>query len=44
MKYQKPELVLMGPAITAIQAGLTKSVGDPDNPDILSDPVYRADE
>jgi hypothetical protein len=44
MKYQKPELVSMGSAITTIQASLTKSGEDLDNGEIFSPPVYRSDE
>jgi hypothetical protein len=44
MKYQKPELVLMGAAITAIQASLDKTDNDSDGSSSFSVAAYRADE
>jgi hypothetical protein len=44
MKYQKPELVLNGPAITAIETGLDKVGGDEDNTLDKSPAAYRSDE
>jgi hypothetical protein len=44
MKYEKPELAVVGNASDAIQA-LTKGLGANDNPqDLPSPPAYEADE
>jgi hypothetical protein len=43
MKYEKPELVVLGPASTAIES-LMKGSGQPDHEEILSTPAYQADE
>jgi hypothetical protein len=44
MKYQKPELVPMGPAITAIQAAIGKDDNTMDHGQQFTAAVYRADE
>jgi len=43
MKYEKPELVVLGPASTAIEA-LMKGHGVADAEEIKSTPAYQADE
>jgi hypothetical protein len=44
MKYEKPELVLLGTASNVVQA-LTKGQGPNDNPEEYpSTPAYEADE
>lgn len=43
MKYEKPELVVLGSASTAIEA-LMKGSGQPDHEDILSTSAYQAEE
>lgn len=44
MKYQKPELVLVGEAIESIQSGLTKVDSENDSPNGLTISAYRSDE
>jgi hypothetical protein len=43
MKYQKPEVVLNGTAISAIEAGVDKT-GDNEDTNLFSTPAYRSDE
>ena len=43
MKYEKPELVVLGSASTAIEA-LMKGQGVADAEEIRSTPAYQADE
>jgi hypothetical protein len=44
MKYQKPEVVLNGTAISAIEAGLFKDQSDEDSNNNQTDAAYRSDE
>jgi len=43
MKYEKPELVVLGPAASAIE-GLMKPVGKEDHAGIPSTSAYESDE
>jgi len=44
MNYQKPELVPLGAAITAIEAEMEKNGGIPDNPPQATVDAYQSDE
>lgn len=46
MKYVKPELVLLGKAVDAVQGSMSKPIGNPDaaTPHQPSPAAYEADE
>jgi hypothetical protein len=44
MTYQKPEVVLNGTAISAIEAGLFKDGGQDDNEHTQTEAVYVSEE
>ncbi len=44
MNYQKPELLLLGPAICAIESQVKPDTTDPDSNFQPTDPAYQSDE
>jgi hypothetical protein len=42
MKYEKPEVVVVAPALDAIEGGMDKGIGSSDS--LPTDPAYAADE
>ena len=44
MNYQKAELVLLGPAICAIESMAKPDTTEPDSDTKPTDPAYQADE
>ena len=44
MNYEKPELVLVGPAVGAIESMIKPDVSEPDSDNKPTDPAYHSDE
>jgi len=44
MNYEKPEIVLVGPAIHAIESMAKPDMTDPDSDNKPTDPAYHSDE